>query len=269
MCFKLSRFLQKCILITCMCTMMDLKVIKSHELALLFNHMPKTGGSTCKRLLATVVGEPMNLRQYQQRLHDGSLPERFHIVEAEFFELSPMQEYNVFTVGGVRSPCDYYLSLWSFGSDNKGGLHGQLQKQFKKKAEMYYGHTPPYDNPTDLDHLTNFLQLEGGVMSKRLIQSYGSPRYWKNGFSHRNVDCWVHTEFLFDDMRHCLQQFEIAGGFVDWQEFERQVVLGAKNPSQHTSCKRYFNEERRSIIYNTEQLVFDQFNYTSCCNGGD
>jgi len=194
---------------------------------LLFKHFPKAGGSYTKRLLDAALGQELKrdfssngpraqmgqeLKAQKKRENGG------YVVLHEFEDLRPSDKRDFFTMGAVRHPCSYLLSLWAFGSDGKGLYLSQLRK---KGHEDAYGKTPPYDSPADLQRFTKWLQLSAGVEWGRFFSNYrATGEGGQPGLG--SLHCWAVTYNLVDDLRSCLRRFEAErGGKVNWAEFEK------------------------------------------------
>ena len=68
-----------------------------------YNHMPKCAGNTLVDIFT------------------ASIPKRYLKIENEFDRVT-IRDNSSFVVGSVREPCDYYVSLWSYGVMSSGRL---------------------------------------------------------------------------------------------------------------------------------------------------
>ena len=216
-------------------------VLQGGHIKLVYNHLPKTGGTFVKYALAKVI------------------PPELLGIRTEFQGFTGMEVGRDFVVGSIRHPCNYYLSLWGFGSDGKGDLYSRQTANMKK---ILYGHTPPYNNTEDLEALDRWLGRNAGVLSNRLKQSYALPG---RPFDASLVDCWLETEHLLASLERCLNLYESRGGVVKWHELPSPED-GHTNPSSHASCTEMFDETRQSIVEKRDIQIMKQFNYTSCCS---
>ena len=287
---------------------------------LLFNHVPKTGGTFVKALLAAAI--PLANRApplyyckegYEPTVHFG----RFnhyrkcgkatsqckksktgtcrwirHEKEAHALEDS----VRAFTIAGIRNPCDYYLSLWAFGSDGeKSGFKDQ-----NPDLLPLYGKTKPYTNPEDLELFFRWLvnPKVRGLFTERVVGSVG----WQpSGTMDLNAaDCWLHSDHLLPTLRGCLRQFEAGGGKVNWEEFEKVVesydnddnngktksksngdtlaqgagIAGAKsgakedirNASPHGKCFEHYNATGIAAVMEADAAIFKLFPFAKCCS---
>lgn len=257
--------------------------------AVLYNHMPKAGGSFLKRVLPGAVGK-------------GNL-----VVEPEFHPLLDKDDDpQTFTIGSIRNPCDYYVSLWAFGSDGKGSFQGRVKRYPDGKA--LYAATSRRDTKEDVDRFRLWLKTivapapgkegtfdpekEPGLETARFALSYGRDPYmndedvqWRlsrpprdfseedrqvvkssmNKFDSASLDCWVRTEHLEADAKTCLSQFGQRGGHVDWNQFEVAVGSISHNPSEHLPCRSYFDAETERLVRTIERPIFELFGYDKCC----
>ncbi|CAH1802507.1 unnamed protein product [Owenia fusiformis] len=140
---------------------------KSRKQSLLFSHFPKAGGSEIRHILTTVVGESINVDQNRGMYKNNStILEDNYFLQTEFVSLEPYQKSNFFVIAHVRSPCNYLLSLWAFGSDGKGALYHST------RDKSVYGNTPPYNNKDDLKRFTMWLQDNKKIYTNRLVHKY-------------------------------------------------------------------------------------------------
>ena len=110
---------------------------------LLFDHLPKAGGTSVKAYLNKLIGTHVDGKQVAARTgHNESLsPDKWVLVH-EFESLTEAQRERFFTIGLVREPCSYYLSLWAFGSDGKGSERQKLG--IRRQNRRIYGQRRPY-----------------------------------------------------------------------------------------------------------------------------
>jgi len=219
------------------------------EIIWTYNHIPKTGGTAMKYLAPQVFLDKYIIRN-----------------EFETFDDSDFED-NHFRVASIRSPCDYYRSLWTFGSEGHGAFKGHLRKSGYDLNE-YYGQTPPFDGPEDLAKFDKWLRLANGTYTHRVRQSIKVNRREEIGDVQDHVHCWIRTESYYPDMQKCLHKFEKMGGKVDWVKF-RKAVGETFNESAHDKCGAYFNEERSELVSCMDPEIFKWFNFdvSSCCAG--
>ena len=176
---------------------------------LLYNHMPKTGGSTIRKYLADAEIKHLIVSEFKKTLNED------------------MSKY--FIIGSVRSPCNYYLSLYSFGRDGHGALRDNAFKKNITESRLIYGGS--FQSGFKL-----FVEQNGGVESSRFIQSYPDMA----------VDCFVRTELLAGDLARCLEIYELRGGNKEYK-FDRAHLHQyfsdsgtVRNPSHHPTCHSFF-----------------------------
>ena len=116
---------------------------------LLFNHNPKAGGSTLRKLLMKAVSN-----------------ETFTLVR-ESGASGLAEQQRAFVIGNVREPCEHYVSLWAFNSKGRGS--------FAHSADnATLGRDPPhYNSPGDVHRFQTWLRLKKvtGVVTRRFLSS--------------------------------------------------------------------------------------------------
>ena len=204
-----------------------------------YNHMPKCAGNTLIDIFTEAI-PPENL-----------------IIESEFETVVPADNES-FVVGSVREPCDYYVSLWSYGAAGQGSLHKKLNQSCG--SDCFYGtDSSPAASPT----FQAWLPIAVGTMGLRFNNSYPTREL---------TDCWVRTEYVDQDTRRCLNMYETIGGPVNWTAANYMLDLSTKkndNPSAHGACSDYYNDESMELIRGGDDgFIFDAFAYQGCCEGG-
>ena len=177
---------------------------------LLFNHNPKAGGGSLLLYFQQAIG-PVCQNQ------TTATPYCYVHVREPCWTGTDVRR-NFFVIGGVREPCDHYVSLWAFGSDGHGAF-SQKCRSFSNdsKTAEYCGTlgtaAPRFDSATDVLRFQQWVQhpLVMGVIARRFQQSYID----NDGAAH--VDCWVVTDRFVQTLVGCLRAFEAQGGRVDWK----------------------------------------------------
>lgn len=246
----------------------------------IYDHMPKAGGTFLIELFAAAVGEE-NLEAIRE----------FHgLVE---------DNASSFTIGSIRNPCDYYVSLWAFGSKFSGKGKVGLGKYFSPgEHAKFYDVSATRDTPEDVSKFQQWLDyvsVQGhiGTMSLRMVASYSGDRelasshidgpasYYKANAPEllkrseevqanldlSLVDCWVHMENIVDDAKVCLELWAAQGQDrkVDWEAFEKMASTPDRT-SLHGSCERYYGAQMESLVRSIDHVVFQKFGYDKCCS---
>jgi len=231
------------------------------EPGLTFNHLPKAGGSFIRHVVSSVVTKgDIRIENESQPLHPDDAAR--------------------FTIGAIRNPCEYYVSLYSFGALGKGGFRKYVP------AEMYERDSPEHFSAWLKYVLGHTGDTSLGVMSIRFAVSYAQANiHIKNGptrfflssgdvhhvkdaleiFNASSVNCWVRTESVVDDMKHCLTKFELLGGGIDWAKFDDAIKNTNSNPSDHMACSKFFGNDEQALVKEADGKLFGMFGYSSCC----
>jgi len=223
---------------------------------LLFNHNPKAGGSTLRKL-------------FMKAVPDGS----FNVVP-EHGSSRLAEQQRAFVIGNVREPCEHYVSLWAFNSKGRGS--------FAHSADnATLGRDPPhYNSPGDVHRFQTWLRLENvaGVVTRRFLRSYGNRTH---------VDCWVFLDSLAASALGCLRQFEAQGGAVLWESpalvdlkekeaaranelaearASNGTLVAPRNRVHHGACSEYFDEGSTGLIVGgIDAALANAFGYIGCC----
>mmetsp|Transcript_13001 Transcript_13001/g.29593 ORF Transcript_13001/g.29593 Transcript_13001/m.29593 type:complete len:288 (+) Transcript_13001:70-933(+) len=231
---------------------------------LTYNHLPKAGGTAVRQLIWAATSNDYRLEVEDQAI-DSNDTQRF-------------------LIGSVRNPCDYYVSLYSYGAMGLGPFREHVPKELYKTNSA--------------EHFRRWLRFTleilgkpspVGLMTARVLQSYTlqkkpldyvfKPMQFISAedmaeysatlpkFNRSVVDCWVMTEDLVADTKRCLQRYEyVAQDKLDWNHFNELVrTSGRINPSKHDACSTFFDEGSERLVRQTDSLIFSAFGYSSCC----
>lgn len=240
---------------------------------LLYDHMPKAGGTFLIPLLRQAVGGAN------------------FAFRSEFSPLLKSDVRKDFVIGSVRNPCDYYVSLWAYGSDHGGAMMARVPKE---NRYLYANTSATRNSSTDIHRFHKWVRMlnqpgHPGVMSVRFARSYAQmdrsiqasappvtlshsdlmsvKRSLKfPGFLER-VDCWVRLESLDQDTRHCLRRWHRqTGNEINWTAYEQSFATNKQLQSSHAPCRTYFTPELEKTIRLLEAPLFKYFKYDTCCS---
>jgi hypothetical protein len=250
----------------------------SPPLGVLYNHLSKTGGTTLKYMLQTLLNDgglaPIKVSSHAVPSAELAThpPNGALIVQDDItnLQLEAYDAENFFTIAAVRRPCDYAVSYWTYSSDLH---HGTGQ---------YEGTTPPYDGDTDVAnfHLWRKEQSDDSSMTKSLAKRIPDESL---------VHCWVRTNHMLSDVQQCMTQFQSCGGNVTFGDTEHWAALAAEvaegekiaekndavdvsNPaahrmtSRHVPCSSYYNTTMMADMLADEQSLITRRNLGSCCS---
>lgn len=226
---------------------------------MVYNHLPKTGGTFTKQII------------------DNVTPTRDVQIENEFDSLNLEDDWR-FKIGGIRNPCEYHVSLYSFGAEGHGGFHRRVP------AEYYKANSP--------EHFKLWLAYimggqHVGLLSIRFARSYAHfvvPKSYKepyimmgeqdartvkdaiDSFNISSLDCWIRTENIVQNLAACLKTYEKFGGTVKWNKFQDAQGTAYHTASTHMACSKFFADiGTESLVREGDGQLFEKFGYASCC----
>lgn len=240
---------------------------------LLYDHMPKAGGTFLIPLLRQAVGGAnFDFRSEFSPLHRGDVRKDF-------------------VIGSVRNPCDYYVSLWAYGSDHGGAMMAKVPMEHRY---LYENTSSTRNSSTDIHRFHKWVRMlnqpgHPGVMSVRFARSYAKMERDIRAsappaaLSHQDlmsvkrslrtpkfldrVDCWVKLESLNQDAQHCLRDWQRqTGNDVNWTAYEQTFATSKQLQSSHAPCRTYFTPELEKTIRLLEAPIFKNFKYDTCCS---
>ena len=272
---------------------------------MVFDHLPKAGGSQIKGALIQAFGElPSSYSTLASQKHIGEpLPSELVMHEGQpfpakivnhtrWFLISEFHSVNQipnrtqhFIIGSIREPCSYYISAWAFHSKYSPfkSTNPIVHKQHLKEHGLYYNGTAPYDRKEDLQYFEKWMfevalnynqkflvfdkPVEGlGMLSSRVLQSYKTK---DKPFNTNQIDCWVYTHRLHSDLNKCFLMFMKRGGVMPhYARYAKSLQATVKkvNPTSHTSCSFYYsNSTLAQLVSKVDHLTYSAFNMSKCC----
>mmetsp|Transcript_4881 Transcript_4881/g.12586 ORF Transcript_4881/g.12586 Transcript_4881/m.12586 type:complete len:264 (+) Transcript_4881:238-1029(+) len=223
--------------------------VKERRPNLLFKHFPKCAGSYAKGLM------------------DAAVPG--HKLEPESGSVTKKSWIENYVISVIREPCDWYVSLWAFGSSQHGKLYVTFTEKEPDDVVDYYGESPPYQNPADIAKFEKFVtgKYTRGDHTARFLSSFSEVPW---------VDCWINTANLAEDALSCLRAFEEQGGQVHWDRVNafldsrrKLAAAGRANTSPHGPCQSYYSADLANYMRNEsfDAPMYDYFQWADCCGG--
>ena len=195
---------------------------------LLYNHIPKTGGTLVNHMLQAILspgGEPKY--QWDTRgstppgVLDASMPRYVYEMDqlkdanGNPMPISPGDGDKYFVIGLVRRPCDYLLSQWVEKSN-------EARKSAGKWGADWYGASPPYSSEPDKGRFRSFV---GGIVNATNMAGQTNVRlqdapFMSVGTRVRGYDaakdggymhCMMYTHSLVNDFKSCIRQYQSCG----------------------------------------------------------
>jgi len=248
------------------------------------NHLAKCGGRFVREVL------------------DRTIQEGYLNIETEKESMTSEDTAKSFTIGLIRNPFEYYLSLWAFTSGRRQVTTGIIKAFSKKQQDELLGQTKPYGStPEDVERFHKFVKTVNheklGLMSYRFhgsyLQKFGTRLTpdWQVSLASKArtkkveivvselakfetktgpVACWVRTETLVPNLRSCLELYEssAAKGMdrVDWEEFNAATAEAKHNKADHVECSKVYDEELYDLVAKADKDILRAFNYDKQCH---
>ena len=262
------------------------------KLALVYGHLPKTGGTEIIGALRIAFGQVYS--SYKSQTFQGSKVKEKE-KEKEWFLISEFRSVNLvsnrtahFIIGSIREPCSYYVSAWAYYSLKSplNNSNPRIHSENIRRHALYYNGTPPYERKEDLQYFEKWMSeiamsstqkfsdqdrpIKGlGMLSSRVLQAYKTKDV---EFNTNQIDCWVYTHRLHSDLNDCLLMFMKRGGIVphyDTYLSKVQVKDQKRNPTDHKECSFYYsNTTLVDQVLKADNLTYSAFNMTKCCEFG-
>lgn len=241
---------------------------------LLYDHMPKAGGTFLIKLFNAAIGR-----------------ENFE-TRTEFENVTQDDVDNNFVVGSVRNPCDYYLSLWAYGVERGGAMKHLIMPEHLRDY-VYHTRSAHKNSTEDIRRFRRWIRLisskgHPGVMSIRFAKSYAVLEQDIPGFLppqalnkeeldsvaralatpdyKDRVSCWVKAERLDRDAVQCLHKWHhVTGRDINWRAFNEALSNANHLSSSHGRCKEYYTSKLAQAVRDLEAPIFRDFGYRGCC----
>jgi hypothetical protein len=106
-----------------------------------------------------------------------------------------LQESNKYIVGSIRNPWDWYVSLWAFGCDGKGGVYHHLALPKNRRGKLYrkFGSEPLSDTYKRLMGLKDIKKW------RRVYRDSSDPQLFRE---------WLHMMFDSRSKIHIGENYE-------------------------------------------------------------
>lgn len=212
---------------------------------ILYNHNPKAAGSYIINVLRHLKA-PGNFTERKERQSSGE-----------------RERQRSFVIGSVREPCSHLVSLWGFGSLQKGGFFNRARLKLGiDTTQEIYGRSPPFGSPSDVERFRKFAQHPAvkGYLTATFVHSYTNLT---------NVDCFVRAEASPPrELRRCLEMYRLQNSNVSFSSEHLLEVLGnaSRNAGNHSSCGHYFDADTARTVEDNERPLFEAFGWEGCCS---
>lgn len=226
-------------------------------------HMQKTGGTRIREMLT--------------ELTEGRGVGRQH----GFFDAKP----NKLVFGSIRNPWAWYVSLWAFGCEGRGGLQSRLQPDwqylykdvddpelFREWLRKVYSEEATAQMRNGYGRFS--LRGDVGFMSYRYAYLYlpgvdlETAPYFRDYFElenydreHNMVDAWIKLE----DLAYTLYAALKLAGYEVSRERVGQLSERRSNTSGHGDIAGYYDFESAQRVRHRERLIVDKHGYGNHC----
>lgn len=192
-------------------------------------------------------------------------------------------------LGSIRDPWEWYISLWAYGCDNKGGVfHNLLHSKNRQRWRETYINTSNAEAFRTWLHMMhdpeNFADIgEGysecsvsrisGLMTYRYLylfctkvgeqQNLNQQPTFENIKNYDNENCFIdrfiRTENLEANLFRCIEEFG-----VNIPNNMKSEVLSI--PKSNTSSRKfgpeyYYDIRSENLVAERERLIIDKFGY--------
>lgn len=233
----------------------------------IFDHLAKTGGTFCKRVLRVAIPKAAL----------GILKESDSLEE-----LTEPVDTKAFKIGSIRSPYAYYVSLWGYGrypgfpADLKPAGDDLFSEVNKQRFRKFVRTIMPEDIGVETFRFMFSYTAKPPIIGKRFnkvsakvyfdemmsAQQRESALNSLKAFTPSRLNCWIYTEMLNESMRSCLEHYGRSGGHVQWDAYTEAIQFKGTNPSTHATCGDYYDDATAQLVAEKDRAIFDMFNYS-------
>lgn len=228
----------------------------------IYIHLQKTGGTRIREILSQVT--------------DGHSAGRKH----GYLNEKPADKL---VFGSIRNPYEWYVSLWAFGCEGRGGVLSWLKDDptwqrvyanandpelFRLWLKMIY--SQEYVNKMqngynhfNLNHCIGLMTWHYAYLYLTGVGIDGSPKFRDyDDFSkyeqrHNIVDYWLRLEDLAGTIYKALIE---AGCAIDKKNLQI-LCTERSNMSNHLPYRDYYDLGNIVLVQDKERLIFERFGY--------
>jgi hypothetical protein len=234
---------------------------------IIYKHFPKAGGTFALQVLQETFGKRNVM----------------HCNEIKALAECRSGNEQDFVIANTRNPLTYYISLWAYNSDGRGGFrvnwlpeNSKLRKKDDKRdserlrewihmvtsANLGYASLRFYRSfvapktPAPLNHRTSVPIKSADLVAKALA---------KMSLENLAVDCWVDEAYEVIDLQYCVRMFaERSNTVVRWEDFARATKNARQNKSSHKDCTDYYNTTSEGEVRELDKEMYRVFGFEGC-----
>lgn len=242
-------------------------LVHSAKTKVIYKHFPKSGGSFALHVLQDTLGK-QNV---------------YNCREVEALAACKRVQESSFVISNARNPLTYYISLWAYGSEGRGGFRKYWDSETSPMRKM--------NDNQDAERLQKWIQNINspglGLESLRFYHSFLANKTkgitqqsFRLSSSHAKhiqdmfinitleqlgVDCWVDQTEEENDLQYCLHMLEQRGiAKVNWQALQNYLKKEKHNNSHHMSCEFYLDDKTSDVIRDIDVGLFKLFQFEGC-----
>lgn len=234
-------------------------------LGVMYNHVSKTGGTSMFSVLSLAfgtdgvlvpAGNDTDTEEVWSTLAKSTPNISLMLDDCEPLQTTAHQASLLFSIATVRRPCDYYLSLWSFTSDQPENVG----LPFRESANL--GRTKPYTNAADIARFKAF--MHEFPLNSSFSYSLADMVAYRNGASDR-VHCYARTHTLFEDVQACFDHYTSAcGGTIPnplWRDEVEMLNAGGGAGQPGAACENFFSADEQATVMAREEARLTEIGF--------
>lgn len=190
-----------------------------------------------------------------------------------------------FVLGSIRNPWEWYVSLWAFGCEGRGGVLSWLKddpdwqkvyacsyniNNFRQWLRMVYSAKYLRLMQNGYAEFCQHNPFQIGLMSWRYAYLYlagidtdlvprfeGCRQFVEYEKRHNMVDRFIRLENLYSTLYNGL----LLAGYEIYQNDLISLCFRKSNTSRHLPYQEYYDDDSIELVRDRERLIVDKFRY--------
>lgn len=176
-------------------------------------------------------------------------------------------QHKFFTLGLLRKPCDFLLSVYGQHNDYKPTRVSDKPhfREWVSERLNASQHLAAFD---DMQRV-----LDTAILSDRVRARYGISAAFPRGHVH----CMSRMHKMKEDFGQCVHKYKACGGYVNpnntasdfldgaLEDSAHHAKSGGRSVGDHATCDDMFDDDLKALVMKREGGLVSRFHLGTCC----